>query len=114
MEWSWWSQWNCTSMNAGKWVNDVNSTSAHDVQDNGEGYNKVLIQLSAEDKMKIPGWSRTLLFWSTVILQICECTNIQKYSEIVIWMVWMRAHRSETWNTKEIRRKEEKCKREKK
>ena len=59
-------------MNAGKWVNDV--------QDNGEGYNKVLIQLS-EDRLQIAGWSRTLLFWSTVILQIHECTNIQKYSE---------------------------------
>ena len=98
-------------MNAGKWANDVNDTSAHDVQDNGEGYNKVLIQLSAEDKLQIAGWSRTLLFWSTVIH---ECTNIQKYSEIVIWMVWMRTQRSETWNTKEIRGKEEKCKRKKK
>ena len=69
-------------------------------------YNKVLIQLSAEDKMQIAGWSRTLLFWSTVILQICECTNIQlKHSEIVIWMLWTRAQRSETWNIKEIRRK---------
>ena len=87
-------------MNAGKWVNDVNYTSAHDVQDNGEVYNKVLIQLSAEDKLKIAGWSRTLLFWSTVILQIHECTNVQKYSEMVIWMVWMRAQRSETWNKK--------------
>ena len=65
-------------MNAGRWVNDVNDTSAHDVQDNGEGYNKVLIQLSAEDKLQISGWSRTLLFWSTVILQIRECTNIHK------------------------------------
>ena len=101
-------------MNAGKWVNDVNYTSAHDVQDNGEGHNKVLIQLSAEDKLQIAGSSRTLLLWSTVILQICECTNIQKYSEIVIWMVWMRAQRSETWNIKEIRRKEEKWKRRKK
>ena len=97
-------------MNAGKWVNDVNDTSAHDVQDSGEG----LIQLSAEDKLQIAGWSITLLFWSTVILQIRECTNIQKYSEIVIWMVWMRAQRSETWNIKEIRRKEEKWKRRKK
>ena len=68
-------------MNAEKWVNNINNISAYDVQDNGEGYNKVLIQLSAEDKIQIAGWSRTLLFWSTVILQICECTNIQKYSE---------------------------------
>ena len=95
-------------------MNNVNNISAHDVQDNGEGYNKVLIQLSAEDKMQIAGWSRTLLFWSTVILQIRKCTNIQKYSEIVIWVVWMRAQRSETWNIKEIRRKEEKWKRRKK
>ena len=101
-------------MNAGKWVNDVNDTSAHDVQDNGEGHNKVMVQLWAEDKLQIAGWSRILLYWSTAILQIHECTNIQKYSEIVIWMVWMRAHISETWKTKEIRRKEEKCKREKK
>ena len=30
-------------------VVDANDMSAHSVQDNGEGYNKVLIQLSAED-----------------------------------------------------------------
>ena len=94
-------------MNAGNWVNDVNDTSAHDVQDNGEGYNKVLIPLSAEDKLQIAGWSRTLLFWSTVIVQTHECTNIHKHSEIVIWMLWMRAQISETWNIKEIRRKKE-------
>ena len=29
--------------------------SAHVIQDNGESYNKVLIQLSAEDKMQIAG-----------------------------------------------------------
>ena len=33
----------------------MNDTSAHDVQDNGEAYNKVLIQLSAEDKMQSQG-----------------------------------------------------------
>ena len=33
----------------------MNDMSAHVVQDNGEGYNKVLIQLSAEDKMQIAG-----------------------------------------------------------
>ena len=32
-------------------VMDVNNMSAHGVQDNGEGYNEVLIRLSAEDKM---------------------------------------------------------------
>ena len=32
-------------------VVNVNNTSAHSVQDNGEGYNKVLIQLLAEDEM---------------------------------------------------------------
>ena len=85
----------------------MNDMSAHVVQDNGEGYNKVLIQLSAEDKMQIAGWSRTFLSWSTVILQIHECTNIQKYSEIVIWMLWMRAQICETWDIKEIRRKRE-------
>ena len=58
----------------------MNDTSAHDVQDNGEGYNKVLIPLSAGDKMQIAGWSRTLLFWSTVILELHECTY--KYSKI--------------------------------
>ena len=87
-------------MNAEKWANDVNDTSAHDVQHNGEGYNKVLIQLSAENKMQISGWSRTLLFWSSVILQIHECANTQKYSEIVIWMLWTRPQRSETWEIK--------------
>ena len=42
-------------MNAQKCVNNVNNISADDVQHNGEGYNKVLIQLSAEDKMQISG-----------------------------------------------------------
>ena len=32
-------------------VMDANSTSAQGVQDNGKGYNEVLIWLSAEDKM---------------------------------------------------------------
>ena len=32
-------------------VVDVNDMSAHGVQDNGKGYNKGLIQLSAEDEM---------------------------------------------------------------
>ena len=71
----------------------------------------VITRCSTDDKMQIAGWSRTLLFWSTVRLQICECTNIQlKHSEIVIWMLWTRAQRSETWNIKEIRRKGERNK----
>ena len=36
-------------------VMDANNTSAHSVQDDGEGYNEVLIRLSAEDKMRIEG-----------------------------------------------------------
>ena len=32
-------------------VVDANNMSAHNVQDNGEGSNEVLIQLSAKDKM---------------------------------------------------------------
>ena len=30
-------------------VGDANNVSAHGVQDDGEGYNEALIQLSAED-----------------------------------------------------------------
>ena len=33
----------------------VNSMSAHSVPDDNEGYNKVLIRLSAEDKIWIKG-----------------------------------------------------------
>ena len=62
-------------------VMDANSTSAQGVQDDGEGYNKVLIRLSAKDEMQIKGVKQNLLFQGTVILQIHECTNIQKYSE---------------------------------
>ena len=62
-------------------VIDANSTSAQGVQDDGEGYNEVLIWLSAEDEMWIEGVKYNLLFWGTVILQIHECTNIRKYSE---------------------------------
>ena len=36
-------------------VVDANDTSAHGVQDDGEGYNEVLIRLSAEDEMRIEG-----------------------------------------------------------
>ena len=36
-------------------VMEVNSTSAHSVKDDGEGYNEELIQLSAEDEMRIEG-----------------------------------------------------------
>ena len=36
-------------------VIDVNSMSAQGVQDDGEGYSEVLIQLSAEDEMWIEG-----------------------------------------------------------
>ena len=36
-------------------VMDANSTSAHSVQDDGKGYNEVLIRLSAEDEMRIEG-----------------------------------------------------------
>ena len=36
-------------------VMDANSTSAHSVQDDGKGYNEVLIWLSAEDEMRIEG-----------------------------------------------------------
>ena len=32
-------------------VVDANNTSAHGVQDDGKGYNEVLIQLSAKDEM---------------------------------------------------------------
>ena len=60
---------------------NVNSTSAQGVQDDGEDYNEVLIQLSAEDEMRIEGVKQNLLFQSTAILQIHECTNIRKYLE---------------------------------
>ena len=33
----------------------ANVTSAHGVQDNGEGYNEMLNRLSAEDEMRIEG-----------------------------------------------------------
>jgi len=36
-------------------VCNVNVTSAHGMQDNGEGYYKMLNQLSAGDKMRIKG-----------------------------------------------------------
>ena len=36
-------------------VMDVNSTSSQGVQDDGEGYNEVLIWLSAKDEMQIEG-----------------------------------------------------------
>ena len=36
-------------------VVDANKMSAHGVQDNGEGYNEVLICLSANNKMRIEG-----------------------------------------------------------
>ena len=36
-------------------VDNVNDMSAHDAQDHGKGYNEVLIQLSAEDKIKSRG-----------------------------------------------------------
>ena len=36
-------------------VVDANNMSAHAVQDDGKGYHKVLIWLSAEDKMWIEG-----------------------------------------------------------
>ena len=62
-------------------VMDANSTSEQGVQDDGKGYNEVLIRLSAEDEMRIKGVKENLLFRNTVIRQIHECTNIQKYSE---------------------------------
>jgi len=55
--------------------------SAHGMQDNGEGYNEMLNRLSAEDEMRIEGWSMTCYFKSTVTLQVHGCTNIRKYSE---------------------------------
>ena len=36
-------------------VMDANSTSARGVQDDGKGYNEVLIWLSAEDELRIKG-----------------------------------------------------------
>ena len=60
---------------------DVNNMSAHSVQDDGKGYNEVLIWLSAEDEMWIEGVKYNLLFRNTVILQIHECTSIWKHSE---------------------------------
>jgi len=36
-------------------VCNANVTSAHGVQDDGEGYNEMLNQLSAEDEMRIKG-----------------------------------------------------------
>ena len=43
-------------------VVDVNGMRVHGVQDNGEGYNKVLRQLSAKDEMQIEGVKSNLLF----------------------------------------------------
>ena len=113
MEWSWWSQWNYTSMNAGKWVNDVNNTSAHDIQDNGEGYNKVLIQLSAEGKMQIAGWSRTLKYCDTINTWMYKYSKIFRNSNLNAMnkttKIWNMKHkinrkkRSEMQKEKEIK-----------
>jgi len=61
--------------------------SAHGVQDDGEGYNEMLNWLSAEDEMRIEGWSMTCYFETIVLLQVHGHTNIRKYSEIEIWKV---------------------------
>ena len=64
-------------MNAGKWVNNVNDTSAHDVQDNGEGYNKVLIQLSAKLQGEVElCYFEVLWYYKYMNVQIFK--NIQK------------------------------------
>ena len=64
-------------MNAGKWVNDVNDTSAHDFQDNGEGYNKVLIQLSAKFQGEVElCYFEVLWYYKYMNVQIFK--NIQK------------------------------------
>ena len=60
-------------------VVDANNTSAHGVQDDGKGYNKVLIWLSAEDwKCELRGEVEL------VILKCCDTTNtwVYKYSNI--------------------------------
>ena len=44
-------------------VIDANSTSAQGVQDGGEGYNEVLIWLSAKDKMRIEGVKYFEILW---------------------------------------------------
>ena len=71
-------------------VIDANSTSAQGVQDDGEGYNKVLIWLSAEDKMQIEGWSRTSYFevlWYYKYMSVQIFENIQKK---VMWKLWTK------------------------
>ena len=69
---------------------DTNNTSAHGAQDDGEGYNKVLIWLSAEDEMQIEGWSRTCYF---EVLWYYKYMNVQIFKNIgkeVMWKVWMK------------------------
>jgi len=66
-------------------VCNANVTSAHGVQDDGEGYYEMLNRLSAGDKMWIEGWSITCYFETIVLLQVSGHTNIRKYSEMEIW-----------------------------
>jgi len=68
-------------------VCNTNVTSAHGMQDDGEGYNEMLNRLSAEDEMRIEGWSTTCYFETIVLLQVHGHTNIRKYSEKEIWKV---------------------------
>jgi len=62
-------------------VCNMNVTSAHGMQDDGEGYNEMLNRLSAGDEMRIEGWSTTCYFETIVLLQVHGHTNIRKYSE---------------------------------
>jgi hypothetical protein len=59
-------------------VDDANDTSAHDVQDEGEGYDEVLNRLSAEDEMRNVGEVRLII---SKLLQTTS-TGVYKYSKI--------------------------------
>ena len=58
-------------------VCNANVTSAHGVQDDGEGYNEMLNRLSAEDEMQIEGWSTTCYFETILLLQVHGHTKVR-------------------------------------
>ena len=77
-------------MNAGKWVNDV--------QDNGEGYNKVLIQLSA----KLQGEVELCYF---EVLWYYKYMNVQIFKNIQNSYLNGMNESTKIWNMKHERNK---------
>jgi len=80
-------------------MDNMKDTSAHDVHNEGEGFNEMLNRLSAYDEMWNMGWSTTFYFESTADYKYRSVQIFENIRKKGIWKIETKDKdpKQETW-----------------